>query len=262
MKQQADYKNWLPEWLCPMGVAGCGVCAAALASALKKQRKQGVGKRCSIVAGVAMLVMTALTTWAALLTHAFSYRNEKGVAQRILNGVSAQVKLPDGGCGLDVGCGSGALTIACAKRNPQARMVGVDLWGKNYAYSREVCENNARLEGVDNVAFRAGDARQLDFPDESFDAVTSNFVYHNIPAADHQTLLLETLRVLKKGGVFVIHDIMPRSKYGDMEAFAAQLRALGYEEVQLIETTNGLFTSRGKAMLMRMNGAKLLIGKK
>ena len=112
------------------------------------------------------------------------------------------------------------------------------------------------------MAFRAGDARQLDFPDEFFDAVTSNFVYHNIPAADHQTLLLETLRVLKKGGVFVIHDIMPRSKYGDMDAFAAQLRALGYEEVQLIETTNGLFTSRGKAMLMRMNGAKLLMGKK
>ena len=262
MKQQADYKNWLPEWLCPMGVTGCGVCAAALASALKKQRKQGVGKRCSIVAGVAMLVMTALTTWAALLTHAFSYRNEKGVARRILAGVSAQVELPDGGCGLDVGCGSGALTIACAKQNPQARMVGVDLWGKNYAYSREVCENNARLEGVDNVTFRAGDARQLDFPDESFDAVTSNFVYHNIPAADHQALLLETLRVLKKGGVFVIHDIMPRSKYGDMDAFAAQLRVLGYEEVQLIETTNGLYTSHRKAMLMRMNGAKLLIGKK
>lgn len=184
------------------------------------------------------------------------------MARRILASVSACVELPEGGYGLDVGCGSGALTIACAKRNPQAQMLGVDLWGRNYAYSRSVCERNARLEGVDNVTFRAGDARQLDFPDESFDAVTSNFVYHNIPAADHQALLLETLRVLKKGGVFVIHDIMPRSKYGDMEAFAAQLRALGYEEVQLIETTNGLFTSRGKAMLMRMNGAKLLIGKK
>lgn len=206
--------------------------------------------------------MTALTTWATALTHAFSYSNEKGVARRILASVSACVELPEGGYGLDVGCGSGALTIACAKRNPQAQMLGVDLWGRNYAYSRSVCERNARLEGVDNVTFRAGDARQLDFPDESFDAVTSNFVYHNIPAADHQALLLETLRVLKKGGVFVIHDIMPRSKYGDMEAFAAQLRALGYEEVQLIETTNGLFTSRGKAMLMRMNGAKLLIGKK
>ena len=55
---------------------------------------------------------------------------------------------------------------------------------------------------------------------------------------------------------------MPRSKYGDMDAFAAQLRVLGYEEVQLIETTNGLYTSHRKAMLMRMNGAKLLIGKK
>ena len=37
---------------------------------------------------------------------------------------------------------------------------------------------------------------KLDFPDESFDAVTSNYVYHNITGADKQALLLETLRVL------------------------------------------------------------------
>ena len=49
---------------------------------------------------------------------------------------------------------------------------------------------------------------KLDFPDESFDAVTSNYVYHNITGEDKQPLLLETLRVLKKGGVFAIHDLM------------------------------------------------------
>ena len=38
---------------------------------------------------------------------------------------------------------------------------------------------------------------KLDFPDESFDAVTSNYVYHNIAGKDKQQLLLETLRVLK-----------------------------------------------------------------
>ena len=43
--------------------------------------------------------------------------------------------------GLDVGCGSGALTIACAKRNPQGKMVGIDRWGKEYAsFSLPLCE--------------------------------------------------------------------------------------------------------------------------
>lgn len=49
-----------------------------------------------------------------------------------------------------------------------------------------------------NASFRRGNAVKLDFPDESFDAVTSNYVYHNIAGEDKQALLLETLRVLKK----------------------------------------------------------------
>ena len=35
--------------------------------------------------------------------------------------LASPVTLPEGGIGLDVGCGSGALTIACAKRNPQGK---------------------------------------------------------------------------------------------------------------------------------------------
>ena len=42
--------------------------------------------------------------------------------------VSDYVVLPEGCRGLDVGCGSGALTNACAKKNPQASMVGLDCW--------------------------------------------------------------------------------------------------------------------------------------
>ncbi|WP_034452752.1 methyltransferase domain-containing protein [Butyrivibrio sp. AE2032] len=58
------------------------------------------------------------------------------------------------------------------------------------------------------------DACKLDFADETFDAVTSNYVYHNIPSKDRQAILLETLRTLKKGGTFAIHDIMSKAKYG------------------------------------------------
>ena len=45
---------------------------------------------------------------------------------------------------LDVGCGSGALTIAVAKNNPEAKGFGVDRWGKEYAaFSKALCGENA-----------------------------------------------------------------------------------------------------------------------
>ena len=113
-----------------------------------------------------------------------------------------------------------------------------------------------------NTEFRPGDAIKLDFPDESFDAVTSNYVYHNIPKVSGQTMLEETLRVLKKGGIFAIHDIMERGKYGDMEAFAAKLRDEGYEEVKLLDTAKGMFMTPTEARFMCCSASKLLVGRK
>ena len=164
------------------------------------------------------------------------------MSRQIIEGVASYIELPEGGVGLDVGGGSGALTIACAKRNPQGRMVGIDRWGVEYAsYSRKLCERNAQAEGVDNAAFQKGDARHLDFPDETFDAVTSNYVYHNITGADKQALLRETLRVLKKGGIFAIHDLMEPSRYGDMDEFLRKLREEGFQEARLLPTADGTF---------------------
>ena len=87
---------------------------------------------------------------------------------------------------------------------------------------------NAVSEGVaSRCVFQHGDAKQLDFPDESFDVVISNYVYHNVMGADMQKLLLESLRVLKKGGVFALNDDMKQKMYGDMEDFAQKLRDMG-----------------------------------
>lgn len=142
-------------------------------------------------------------------------------------------------------------------------MTGVDRWGKEYAsFSLSLCENNAAAEGVSNTRFVKGDALKLDFPDECFDAVTSNYVYHNITGADRQALLLETLRVLKKGGCFAIHDLFTPGKYGDMAAFVEELKKQGYEEVELIDTTRGLFMSPQEARWLRLHGSALLVGKK
>ena len=203
-----------------------------------------------------------VSIWMILMYRAFSYDGSRQMSKQIIEGVAGYVKLPEGGKGLDVGCGSGALIIACAKRNPDACFIGIDRWGKEYAsFNKPLCENNARAEGVSNVTFQQGDATHLDFPDESFDAVTSNYVYHNIPG-DRQKLLFETLRVLKKGGTFAIHDIFSKAKYGDMQVFLQKAKNLGYEEIELIDTTNGKFMTKGEAGWMGLSGSALLVGRK
>ena len=125
-----------------------------------------------------------------------------------------------------------------------------------------MCENNAKAEGVSNTSFRRGDATKLSFADETFDAVMSNYVYHNILSNDRQAILLETLRTLKKGGTFAIHDIFSKSRYGDMQAFVKKLKDMGYEKVELIDTTNGKFMSKSESVWMELSGSALLVGRK
>lgn len=210
------------------------------------------------------VILAGMTVWTILMYQAFSYNGKRQMSRQIIEGVAECVKLPEGGRGLDVGCGSGALTIAVAKRNPNGKVFGIDRWGAEYAsFSKKLCEDNAMVEGVsERTVFAQGDALKLDFPDESFDAVTSNYVYHNIPSRDRQTILLETLRVLKKGGSFAIHDIFSKSKYGDMQAFVRKLKDMGYEQVELIPTDNGRFMTPGEAKWMALSGSAILVGKK
>ena len=142
-------------------------------------------------------------------------------------------------------------------------MLGIDRWGKEYAsFSKQLCENNSKAEKVENTEFRQGDARFLDFENETFDAVTSNYVYHNIGGFNKQELLLETLRVLKKGGTFAIHDIMSKSRYGDLNVFVRKLKDMGYEEVMLIHTDDGLLMSKSEGIKLGLAGSVILTGKK
>lgn len=258
-----DYKNWMPKGMVLSGIAATAV---FLILFLVFGLTGLVSGRLKTVLFIVFLSGTiigfAASVWMALLYRAFSYDGKRQMSRQIIEGIAEYVHLPEGGVGLDVGCGSGALAIACAKRNPAASFIGVDRWGKEYAsFNKPLCENNAKAEGVSNVSFRRGDATHLDFPDESFDAVVSNYVYHNI-FGDRQAYLLETLRVLKKGGVFAIHDIFSRSKYGDMTAFVQKLKNMGYEDVRLIDTTDGTFMTKKEAAWMGLSGSALLLGKK
>ena len=259
-----DYKNWIPKGMILTAAGFAAVFLMLFIVFGLTGIVSGPLKTALLILFLAGTVICfGLSVWMILLYRAFSYNGKRQMSKQIIEGIAEHVTLPDGGKGLDVGCGSGALTIACAKRSPNASFTGVDRWGKEYAsFNKPLCERNARAEGVRNVSFVRGDARKLDFPNESFDAVTSNYVYHNIPAKDRQALLLETLRVLKKGGTFAIHDIFSKFMYGDMHAFVKKLKSMGYEEVRLIDTTDGTFITKAEAVWMTLSGSALLIGRK
>ena len=261
-----NYKNWMPKgmiWGTLAGSIGC--LALTLLFGLSGWLADSTLKTVLVVAFLVITVALAcVTLWMALMHRTFSYDGKRQMSRSVIEGVARRVVLPSSGRGLDVGCGSGALAIAVAKCNPQAQVTGIDRWGAEYSsFSKTLCEENALIEGVgDRTSFAKGNAVQLDFPDETFDAVFSNYVYHNIPSRNRQAILLETLRVLKKGGSFAIHDIFSRQKYGDMQAFVQQLKDMGYEHVELIDTTDGLFMTHWEATWMALTGSAILVGKK
>lgn len=138
---------------------------------------------------------------------------------------------------LDVGCGSGALTILCAKEYPEASCVGIDNWDPQWEFNQGMCEENAFIEGVSNrCLFATDDASKIDYPDESFDAVVSNLVYFHVTNnPDKEALLKETLRVLKTGGHFSLLDhFCQESIYGDINIIINHLKEAGIAEIHFI----------------------------
>ncbi|MBX9628767.1 MAG: class I SAM-dependent methyltransferase [Gemmataceae bacterium] len=131
---------------------------------------------------------------------------------------------------LDVGCGRGLMLTAAARRVPDGRAVGVDIWqAVDQSGNRpEATAENARREGVaDRVEVVTGDMRELPFADGSFDAVVSHWAVHNLyAAADRGRALGEMARVLKPGGRVVLADIQHHAEY------AAGFTALGLVDVR------------------------------
>ncbi len=78
--------------------------------------------------------------------------------------------------------------------------------------------------------------QHLDFPDETFDAAVSNFVFHEVRSAKNKRdVVKEALRVVKKGGAFSFQDMFSqKSLYGDMEEFVEELKKEGITEIHYI----------------------------
>lgn len=259
---RADYKNWMPKGLVVLLYALSGLfLVLSIGLAFIGFSKPIIGIIFGLsVTGVLSFLYLAIRFHKMMM--AFDYYSDYHLMRTVCEGVVGSISLGEGKRALDVGCGSGLLTINLAKKHPDSFVIGVDKWGAEYAsFSKRRCEENAAIEGIDNISFTKADATALPFEDESFDAVISNYVYHNIPSSDRQSILLESLRVLKKGGSFAIHDIFSKTKYKDMDAFVEKLQKMGYQKVELVDTTQGLFfKSKKEAKRLMLQDSKLLKG--
>jgi SAM-dependent methyltransferase len=91
---------------------------------------------------------------------------------------------------LDVGCGTGTLSLALAKRGAQP--VGVDA-------SESYLDGARRLRAHPDVAYEHGDARHLRYSSASFDACVSTLAIDVIPEVG--LVATEMRRVTRPGGV-------------------------------------------------------------
>jgi ubiquinone/menaquinone biosynthesis C-methylase UbiE len=112
---------------------------------------------------------------------------------------------------LDIGCGTGRFLDFLKQTWPRLPTVGIDMSEPYVRYARRHLKRWSRMN------FIVGNAESLPVPDESQDAVTSIFVFHELPPKVRRIVFRECARVLKPGGRLVLVDSLQRGDQPDYE---------------------------------------------
>jgi len=108
--------------------------------------------------------------------------------------------LNDGSTLVDLGTGSGALSIELGKLLRRVRIIGIDPSSDMLEIARE----NARHSAIPNYEARLGRAEEIPLESSSVDLVISQSSFHEWE--NRGKGLSEVLRVLKPGGSFILRD--------------------------------------------------------
>jgi SAM-dependent methyltransferase len=112
-----------------------------------------------------------------------------------------QAELESAGRVLEVGCGTGNLTLLVKRLRPHLEVVGVDPDPKALARA----SRKARRAGL-TVKLDCGFADELAYSDASFDRVLSSLMFHHLDAGLRVASLQEARRVLRPGGSLHLMD--------------------------------------------------------
>ena len=227
METQLNYGNWIRKKILLI----LGMCAL------------GMGVLSLLPFGsLYQLVMAFLFViiFVSFLFPLYSYVmfSQKGgrIQDRVYNLIIQHLGSPITGRILDIGSGNGVLAVKLAQQHNEVEVVGMDYWGKDWEYSKEVCDKNARIGGVENrVHFQKGNAAALEFASDTFDGAVSDLTFHEVRSvADKREVVREALRVVKAGGRFAFVDYFYNAKlYGTAAEFENYLRSLNLSHFEI-----------------------------
>ncbi len=123
---------------------------------------------------------------------------------------------------VDLGCGSGQVTIPLAAKS--ARVLAVDV----SAPFIDRLQDKAADAGVDNIQALVSPIEALELPGESVDLVVSNYALHHLRDADKARLVEHAYGWLRPGGRLVIGDMMfgRGAEAQDRTIIAAKVRGM------------------------------------
>ena len=101
---------------------------------------------------------------------------------------------------LDIGCGHGILTKLVQILFESKQTYGIDIIQKTISYAQET---------YPSITFKHIKGVEIPFPDNMFDIVYANLVFHHVPQEYHEAYIIEINRVLKPGAIAVIIELNP-----------------------------------------------------
>lgn len=148
-----------------------------------------------------------------------------GQARRLRRKSIEAAQITTGERVLDVGCGTGDLTLLAKEHaGSTGQVCGVDAAPEMI----DVARNKAARAKAD-VDFRVGVVERLPFPDDSFDVVLSSLMMHHLPDDLKPQALAEVRRVVKPGGRLLIVDFREQL---EKQGVVALVKQAGFAPVE------------------------------